>query len=107
MSIPRIEPLPVAASEAMSSIDAGGLVGRPGEANPVSSFESILGGAVQEANAADAAANDKVRALATGAIDDLHGTMISVKEADIAIRLVGSVRNKILDAFQELWRTSV
>ncbi len=91
----------------MSSIDAGGLAAQTSEANPATSFESILGSAVQEASAADAVASDKVRALATGAIDDLHGTMISVKEADIAIKLVGSVRNKVLDAFQELWRTSV
>jgi flagellar hook-basal body complex protein FliE len=48
-----------------------------------------------------------VEALASGAADDLHGTMISVKEADIAVKLVGTVRNKLLDAFNELWRTSV
>lgn len=71
------------------------------------SFENILAGAVQQANATDYAANKKADALATGAIDDLHGTMISLKEADISIKLVGTVRNKILDAFQELWRTSV
>jgi flagellar hook-basal body complex protein FliE len=106
MSIPRIEPLPVAASEAVSST-ATGFASRPGEAPPTASFESVLGSALHEANAADAIAAEKTRALATGAIDDLHGTMISVKEADIAVRLVGSVRNKILDAFQELWRTSV
>ena len=60
-----------------------------------------------QANALDQAANVKSQALASGAIDDLHGTMISLKEADIAVKLVGTVRNKILDAFQELWRTSV
>jgi len=62
---------------------------------------------VGQANALDQAANVKSQALASGAIDDLHGTMISLKEADIAVKLVGTVRNKILDAFQELWRTSV
>lgn len=71
------------------------------------SFESILSDAVGKANALDDEANQKSQALASGAIDDIHGTMISLKEADISIRLVGTVRNKILDAFQELWRTSV
>jgi flagellar hook-basal body complex protein FliE len=71
------------------------------------SFESVLTDAVGQANALDQAANVKSQALASGAIDDLHGTMISLKEADIAVKLVGTVRNKILDAFQELWRTSV
>ena len=71
------------------------------------SFESVLTDAVGQANALDQAAAVKSQALASGAIDDLHGTMISLKEADIAVKLVGTVRNKILDAFQELWRTSV
>jgi flagellar hook-basal body complex protein FliE len=71
------------------------------------SFESVLTDAVGQASAMDQAANEKSQALASGAIDDLHGTMISLKEADISIKLVGTVRNKILDAFQELWRTSV
>jgi flagellar hook-basal body complex protein FliE len=52
-------------------------------------------------------AGEQVRALAAGATDDLHGTMIAVKEAEIGMKLVGSVRNKLLDAFHELWRTSV
>ncbi len=78
-----------------------------GQVAPGESFESMLAGAVGEANKLDFAASQKVDALASGAIDDLHGTMISVKEADIALKLVGTVRTKILDAFQELWRTSV
>jgi flagellar hook-basal body complex protein FliE len=79
----------------------------PAGVSPIDSFGSFLGNAVEEANRADLAASQKVEALASGAIDDLHGTMISVKEAEISIKLVGTVRNKILDAFQELWRTSV
>jgi flagellar hook-basal body complex protein FliE len=71
------------------------------------SFGSILGNALDEANRADMDASRRVQALASGAIDDLHGTMISVKEAEIGIKLIGTVRNKVLDAFQELWRISV
>lgn len=85
---------------------ATGSSGSPGT-SAIDSFGSFLGNAVAEANRADLAASQKVEALASGAIDDLHGTMISAKEAEISIKLVGTVRNKILDAFQELWRTSV
>lgn len=58
-------------------------------------------------NAADHAATARVEALAAGATDDLHGTMIAVKEAEIGVRLVGAIRNKLLDAFHEIWRTGV
>jgi len=30
-----------------------------------------------------------------------------VKEADIQVRLLANVRNKLLDAFYELWRMNV
>jgi flagellar hook-basal body complex protein FliE len=108
-----IHPLQSAESSALSSLSAPeapdpiGQLGSPGGVAPSESFTSVLTSAVGEANRLDFAASQKVDALASGAIDDLHGTMISVKEADIALKLVGTVRSKILDAFQELWRTSV
>lgn len=71
------------------------------------SFESILGGVVERANTSERAATAKAEALAAGAADDLHGTMIAVKEAEINMKLLGSIRNKLLDAFHEIWRTSV
>jgi flagellar hook-basal body complex protein FliE len=33
--------------------------------------------------------------------------MIAVKEAEISLKLVGSVRNRLIEAFQEIWRTNV
>ncbi len=70
-------------------------------------FASILGKGVEQANHALQVATEKSDALARGATDDLHGTMISMKEADISMKLVGTVRNKLLDAFHELWRISL
>jgi flagellar hook-basal body complex protein FliE len=75
----------------------------PGE----TSFGDIFAKTIQQTNQSDRAANEKVEALAAGASDDLHGTMIAVKEADISMRLVGTIRNKLLDAFNEIWKTSV
>lgn len=71
------------------------------------SFGGIFAKMVNDASAADRTAAQKVDALAAGASDDLHGTMIAVKEAEISIKLVSSIRNKVLDAFHEIWRTSV
>jgi flagellar hook-basal body complex protein FliE len=70
-------------------------------------FEGVLTEALSNVNNMSNHAGEQVRALAAGATDDLHGTMIAVKEAEIGMKLVGSVRNKLLDAFHELWRTSV
>ena len=70
-------------------------------------FADVLGGLLSEAATSKVEATKQAEALARGASDDLHGTMIAVKEAEISMKLVGTVRNKLLDAFQELWRTNV
>lgn len=71
------------------------------------SFATVLAGTVEAADTKQKDAVARAEALAAGKTDDLHGTMIAMKEADISLKLVGSVRTKLLDAFHELWRTSV
>jgi flagellar hook-basal body complex protein FliE len=46
-------------------------------------------------------------AFAAGSTDDIHGTMLALSQADIELKLVGSVRNKVIDAFYELWRMQI
>lgn len=70
-------------------------------------FGDVLHDAVNRVNAMSERSTRQVEALAAGASDDIHGTMISVQEATIGVRLLGSVRNKLLDAFHEVWRTGV
>ena len=70
-------------------------------------FGDLLARGISDANRMQAAADAKTAGVVRGASDDLHGTMITVKEADIAMKLVGSVRNRLLDAFHELWRINL
>jgi flagellar hook-basal body complex protein FliE len=70
-------------------------------------FGNVLEKTVEAASAKQNEAVAKAEAVAQGRLDDLHGTMITMKEAEISMKLVGSVRNKLLDAFQELWRINV
>lgn len=41
---------------------------------------------------------------ASGKQNDLHGTMITMAEADIKTRLVVQVRNKVIEAYREVMR---
>jgi flagellar hook-basal body complex protein FliE len=70
-------------------------------------FEGVLGGLLAQASEQHHVAAAQSEAVARGTLDDLHGTMIAVKEAEISLKLVGSVRNKLIEAFQEIWRTNV
>lgn len=71
------------------------------------SFEKIMRSGLAEVSRLHDDAQARTEALAKGLTDDLHGTMISVKEAEISLKLVGTIRNRILDAFHELWRTNL
>jgi flagellar hook-basal body complex protein FliE len=61
--------------------------------------------ATHQAHAATAAR--AAEAFAAGSLDDIHGTMIASKQADIELRVIASVRNKLVDAFNDMMRMSV
>lgn len=71
------------------------------------SFADIFGDAVASANAKQIDAARAAEAFAAGSHDDIHGTMIAIKEAEIELKMVSSVRNKVLDAWNDLWRMNV
>ncbi|HEY5956566.1 MAG TPA: flagellar hook-basal body complex protein FliE [Polyangiaceae bacterium] len=68
------------------------------------SFGAVLEGVVASTNESAKFAGDLSEAFAAGARDDIHGTMIALGKADVELRFVGTVRNKVIDAFYELWR---
>lgn len=70
-------------------------------------FAAILESTAMAASAKEHQAAAMAGQVADGKLDDLHGTMITMKEADISMKLVGNVRDKLLDAFHELWRINV
>lgn len=71
------------------------------------SFADIFGQAVADANSMAKSADAAALALAEGRSDDIHGTMIEAKKASIQMQLVGNVKNKVVDAFYEIWRMSI
>jgi flagellar hook-basal body complex protein FliE len=70
-------------------------------------FGDMLNEAVMHANMQGVSAEHAVQGFASGARDDIHGTMIAVKEAEIELKLVSNVRTKLVEAFNDLWRMSV
>ncbi|MCC6216240.1 MAG: flagellar hook-basal body complex protein FliE [Polyangiaceae bacterium] len=76
-------------------------------ADGASAFGELLGRLVAGASAAGNEAELRGAEFAAGRSDDIHGTMIAVSRADIELRLLGSVRTKVVDAFYELWRMSI
>ena len=70
-------------------------------------FDSLFLDMVARANTLGNESHQAAEALAAGTNDDVHGTMVEMQKAGIQMRLANSVRNKVVDAFYELWRMSV
>ncbi|MBX9769565.1 MAG: flagellar hook-basal body complex protein FliE [Bdellovibrionales bacterium] len=71
------------------------------------SFSDTLKDAIHSVNDLQKDADTKVQNLATGKSQNLHETMIATEKADIALRLMVQVRNKIIDAYQEVMKMQV
>lgn len=98
-ALPTVEPAGLRSLEGAVPL---GDATRAGEA-----FSGVLANAVSDTNATLQRAAAAGEAFAAGKSDDIHGTMIALSEADISLRVVSTVRNKVIDAFYELWRMNI
>lgn len=71
------------------------------------SFAATLTEAIQSVNKLQQESNTASQNLATGRTDNIAEVMIASEKADIALRLMMQVRNKIIDAYQEIMKMQV
>lgn len=91
------------------SPDVGSSLGNiaGGGATGEKSFAASLKDAVNSVNTAQKESDFKMQELATGKSQNIHETMIAAEKADIALRLMVQVRNKMIEAYQEMMRMQV
>ncbi len=83
-------------------------VGKPaGSAGASKGFGDVLKESLNEVNKMQLDADKSIEDLATGRSKNIHETMISMSKADIAFRMTMQVRNKVMEAYQEVMRMSV
>lgn len=71
------------------------------------SFADTLKSAVNKVNELQQQADVKMQQLATGETTDIADVKIAAEKADIALRLMTSVRNKMIDAYHEIMKMQV
>jgi flagellar hook-basal body complex protein FliE len=71
------------------------------------SFGQVLKDSLAKVSELQHEADDAIQSLATGGTATLHDTMLAVQKADLSFRLMMQVRNKIVEAYQEVLRMSV
>ncbi len=75
----------------------------PGETQaPDDSFKNLLQGLVSHVDTLQKDADASIRGLATGETTNVHDVTIKMEEAGIAFDLMMQVRNKLMEAYQEL-----
>lgn len=70
-------------------------------------FAEAFDRAVQGVEATQQRADAALYGLATGQQADLHTTMIALEEANIALRTMASTRDKIVEAYQQIWNMPI
>lgn len=71
------------------------------------SFAEQLQQALNEVNRLQLEAGRQDELLATGDLKDLHSAVIAAEKASLALQLTLQVRNKVLEAYQEVMRMQV
>ena len=86
----RLQPMP-----------AGVAMGAPA-AEPTSSFKNMLLDSIREVNTMQQDADKAVETLATGGEVDPAEVLTAVQKADIAFRMMMQIRNKLVQAYDEV-----
>ena len=79
----------------------------PGKDGVGPSFGEVLKDAITTVNEVQKQSNQEIEKLMTGESQDLHATLIAVQKADLSFQMMMQVRNKIVQAYQEIMRMQV
>ena len=77
------------------------------EKNNEISFKSIFNNALDNYIDAENKVDEDIYKLSVGESDDLHNLMINTQKAELSLDLVIQLRNKALDAYNEIMRMGV
>lgn len=67
-------------------------------------FSQMLNDAIQKVNDAQIASDVQTENLINGQATNLHDVMIAAEKASIALQLTLEIRNKAIEAYQEIMR---
>jgi flagellar hook-basal body complex protein FliE len=103
MTTPQIGPIGIGPTLDMVCRSASGEVA----ATPDGPFARVIDKYLREARAKEQAANQAILDLATGKTENIHEVMLAVTKADLTFRTVLQVRNRLIEAYQDITRMSV
>lgn len=98
----RIEPI-----KSVTTVHGAQVQGIKPAAENAANFGDILANALTEVNSLQKNAEKSAIDLVTGKLQDVSQVTIAAEKASIALQLTMQVRNKAVDAYQEIMRMQV
>lgn len=98
----RVDPIKLFPTGGLSATEEGGAPATGGK-----SFGEVLGNALGQVNKLQNDAEQASVNLAAGKIQDVSEVVIATEKATVALQLTMQVRNKVVDAYQEIMRMQV
>lgn len=71
------------------------------------SFGDFVKSTISQVNQSQADGDLAVQKLHSGEAQNLHDVMISVEQADISLRMLVQIRNKAIQAYEEIMRLQI
>ncbi len=90
--------------ESVQGVSGTGYVGSAKPAGAGGDFGAALTGAVDNLQSLQATSKELAVSAVTGNLDDIHKATLASTRAQVTFELVAAVRNKGVDAFNEIMR---
>ena len=74
--------------------------------DPVSDFKKILSQSVEEVNGLITKADQSAQEMVAGRMD-IHQAMVAIEQANVSFLLLLQVRNKMIDAYQQIMQMQI
>ncbi len=71
------------------------------------SFADVLKESISKVSELEKEADTEVQKLAKMESQDIHNTMIAIEKADLSFQMMMQIRNKIINAYEEIMRMQV
>jgi len=91
------------------NISTASAVGKKQASSKISSesFSQIFSKSIEEVNKLQKQADKAIEKLATGEAKDIAQAMIAMEKANLSFQLMTQMRNKIVEAYEEIMRMPV
>lgn len=96
------DPLGLVGSSGGANLPLRPQVSQPRSAEGAPSFKDVLFQNLEEVNQAEQDATRAVEDLMAGRRQDLEGVILATDKADTAFRMLQAMRNKVMDAYEEI-----